>query len=110
MLHAAQQFSNILLFNTNFAVNFLLYCMSGRNFRESVKAVLLGMKTRNSSYRAPSSFNLLSIRGNHNRSLPSGVSKSRLESTVAFDDEEIDDENDEMRTDLYLTELSTLHE
>jgi len=35
-LHAAQQISNILLFNTNFAVNFLLYCLSGRNFRKSL--------------------------------------------------------------------------
>ena len=33
---AAQQWANIL-FNTNFSVNFLLYCVSGRNFRKSLR-------------------------------------------------------------------------
>lgn len=28
------------LFNTNFAVNFLLYCVSGRNFRQSLKRLI----------------------------------------------------------------------
>jgi hypothetical protein len=41
-LYAAQQLSNVLLFNTNFAVNFLLYCLSGRNFRKSLWNVLFG--------------------------------------------------------------------
>jgi len=40
-LYAALSLSNILLFNTNFAVNFLLYCLSGRNFRKSLKNILL---------------------------------------------------------------------
>ncbi|ODN01634.1 Relaxin-3 receptor 1 [Orchesella cincta] len=39
-LHAAQAWTNIL-FNTNFAVNFLLYCVSGRNFRKSLKNIIL---------------------------------------------------------------------
>jgi hypothetical protein len=45
-LHAAQQLSNILLFNTNFAVNFLLYCLSGRNFRQSLRNIFLGKSKR----------------------------------------------------------------
>ncbi|CAL8074619.1 unnamed protein product [Orchesella dallaii] len=39
-LEAAQVWTNIL-FNTNFAVNFLLYCVSGRNFRKSLKNIIL---------------------------------------------------------------------
>lgn len=40
LLHAAQLWTNIL-FNTNFAINFLLYCVSGRNFRQSLKNMIL---------------------------------------------------------------------
>ncbi|CAG7728869.1 unnamed protein product [Allacma fusca] len=42
-LFAAQLWANIL-FNMNFSVNFLLYCVSGRNFRLSVKNIFCRRK------------------------------------------------------------------
>ncbi|CAG7715012.1 unnamed protein product [Allacma fusca] len=42
-LQAVQQWTNIL-FNTNFGVNFLLYCLSGRNFRKSLWSIIFNIK------------------------------------------------------------------
>ena len=34
-----------LLFQLNFAINFLLYCVSGQNFRRAVRALFCGTKS-----------------------------------------------------------------
>jgi len=54
-LHAAQQWSNIL-FNTNFSVNFLLYCVSGKSFRKSLRSTLIDKCKRKRN--APVSFHI----------------------------------------------------
>ncbi|XP_076287314.1 C-C chemokine receptor type 1-like isoform X2 [Lasioglossum baleicum] len=39
-LELAQQISNIL-FNTNFGINFILYCATGQNFRRALRCIIL---------------------------------------------------------------------
>jgi hypothetical protein len=62
MLHAAQQLSNILLFNTNFAVNFLLYCFSGKNFRKSLKNALIRTSQKNPLGRMSKNLSSMSMK------------------------------------------------
>ncbi|XP_068242961.1 thyrotropin-releasing hormone receptor-like [Palaemon carinicauda] len=42
-----------LLFYTNFAINFLLYCVTGQNFRRAVGALCVGPARRHSANRLP---------------------------------------------------------
>lgn len=60
-LHAIQQLFDFALFNTNFAVNFLLYCLSGRNFRTNLLNVLFG-RCHKKSRRSPMSTNNTIVR------------------------------------------------
>lgn len=61
ILQALQPWAN-MLFNTNFAVNFLLYCVSGRNFRNSLKKIgsrLLNKKRPNFNRSLDTSLSVL---------------------------------------------------
>lgn len=63
LLRAFQPWAT-MLFNTNFAVNFLLYCVSGRNFRKSLRRLV----TSNNSKEIHSQLPRMSSQHGHHRS------------------------------------------
>lgn len=70
LLQALQMWTN-LLFNTNFAVNFLLYCVSGKNFRKSLRNIML----RKCNNKLPNSWTSMSKTKHESIGIPNRIAK-----------------------------------
>ncbi|XP_076040555.1 G-protein coupled receptor [Oratosquilla oratoria] len=70
----------VLLFNTNFAINFLLYCVSGQNFRRAVKSLCCHFRRRHHLYHSHQSHSQPhshSLRDNRQTSINQATEQTR---------------------------------